>query len=108
MPRSNTFFKQAINNYCFPHKVVADKNGANFAGLENINMSPILTDLISFIEICPVNYLNNMVEQGHRFIKKKTPCWDAMHFIQRRRRLSIALKLGHETRETVVRRQIPA
>jgi putative transposase len=47
-----------------------DKNGANFAGLENINMSPILTDLISFIEICPVNYLNNIVEQDHRFIKK--------------------------------------
>jgi putative transposase len=29
---ATTFFKQAINNNGFPHKVVMDKSGANYAG----------------------------------------------------------------------------
>jgi putative transposase len=72
MSRSTTFFKQAINNNGFPHKVVADKSGAIYVALENINLSLILPSLICFIEICQVKYLNNMVEQDHRFIKKIT------------------------------------
>ena len=69
---TTTFFKQAINNNGFPHKVVMDKSGANYAGLENINMLLMLAGLISFIEICQVKYLNNLIEQDHRFIKKIT------------------------------------
>ena len=34
---ATAFFKQAINNNGFPHKVVMDKSGANYAGIENIN-----------------------------------------------------------------------
>jgi len=67
---ATTFFKQAINNNGFPHKVVMDKSGANYAGLENINMLLMLAGLISFIEIYQVKYLNNLIEQDHRFIKK--------------------------------------
>ncbi len=66
------FFKQAINNNGFPHKVVMDKSGANYAGLENINMLLMLAGLICFIEIYQVKYLNNVVEQDHRLIKKIT------------------------------------
>jgi len=32
----------------------------------------MLAGLISFIEICQVKYLNNLIEQDHRFIKKIT------------------------------------
>jgi len=64
-------FKQAINNG-FPYKVVMDKSGANYAGIENINRLLMLAGLISFIEICQVKYLNNVIEQDHRFIKKIT------------------------------------
>jgi putative transposase len=32
---ATAFFKQAINNNGFPHKVVMDKSGANYAGIEN-------------------------------------------------------------------------
>jgi putative transposase len=67
---ATTLFKQAINNNGFPHKVVMDKSGANYAGLENINRLLMLAGLISFIEICQVKYLNNLIEQDHRFIKK--------------------------------------
>ena len=51
-----------------------DKIGANnYAGLENINFLLMLAGLISFVEILQkVKYLNNLIEQGHRFIKKIT------------------------------------
>jgi putative transposase len=32
----------------------------------------LLTGLFSFIAICQVKYLNNLIEQDHRFIKKIT------------------------------------
>ena len=66
------FFKQAINNNGFPKKVVMDKSGANFVGLENINFLLMLAGIISFVEILQIKYLNNRVEQDHRFIKKIT------------------------------------
>ena len=55
-----------------PDKVVIDKSGANNAGLENINILLFLTGLCCFIDILQVKYLNNIVEQDHRFIKQIT------------------------------------
>ena len=49
-----------------------DKSGANYVGLENINILLMLAGLISFVEIHQVKYLNNLIEQDHRFIKKIT------------------------------------
>ncbi len=49
-----------------------DKSGANNAGLENINILLFITGLFGFIDILQVKYLNNIVEQDHRFIKKIT------------------------------------
>ena len=69
---ATAFFKQAIDANGFPQKVVMDKSGANYAGLENINMLLMLAGLISFVEILQVKYLNNLIEQDHRFIKKIT------------------------------------
>ena len=66
------FFKQAINNTGFPDKVVMDKSGANYAGLANINLLLILAGFATLIDICQVKYLNNIIEQDHRFIKKIT------------------------------------
>ena len=69
---ATAFFKQAIDNNGFPKKVVMDKSGANYVGLENINFLLMLAGLISFVEILQIKYLNNLVEQDHRFIKKIT------------------------------------
>ena len=69
---ATAFFKQAIDANGFPQKVVMDKSGANYAGLENINILLMLAGLISFIEMLLVKYLNNRIEQDHRFIKKIT------------------------------------
>ena len=69
---ATAFFEQAIEDNGLPGKVVIDKSGANNAGLENINILLFLTGLFCFIDIRQVKYLNNIVEQGHRFIKKIT------------------------------------
>jgi putative transposase len=70
---ATAFFKQAIDNNGWLHKVVMDKSGANYAGIENINRLMLLAFWIGFfVEICQVKYLNNIIEQDHRFIKKIT------------------------------------
>jgi putative transposase len=38
----------------------------------NINLLLILAGFATLIDICQVKYLNNIVEQDHRFIKKIT------------------------------------
>ena len=63
---------EAVDNNGFPKKVVMNKSGANFIGLENLNFMPMLAEIISFVEIIQIKYLNNLVEQDHRFIKKIT------------------------------------
>ena len=69
---ATAFFRQAIDNNGFPKKVVMDKSGANYVGMENINILLMLAGLISFVEILQIKYLNSLVEQDHRFIKKIT------------------------------------
>ena len=66
------FFKQAIDNNGLPHRVVIDKSGANEAGLQNMNILLFLVGWVYLIEILQVKYLNNRIEQDHRFIKKLT------------------------------------
>ena len=69
---ATAFFKQAIDHNELPSKVVIDQSGANNAGLENINILVFLAGLLCFIDRLKVKYLNNIVEQDHRFIKKIT------------------------------------
>jgi putative transposase len=69
---STRFFKKSIESNGWPDKVVIDKIGANYAGLMNINTVLFLYGLTCFIDIIQIKYLNNIVEQYHRFIKKIT------------------------------------
>jgi len=66
------FFKQAINTNNVPDKVVIDKSGANLAGLLWTNVMLKFANGSKLIKILQVKYLNNIVEQDHRFIKKLT------------------------------------
>jgi putative transposase len=63
------FFEKAIDSSGQPEKVNMDKSGANLAGLEQINES--LPDADKII-IRQVKYLNNLIEQDHRGIKRIT------------------------------------
>ena len=75
------FFEKAIGHSGLPEKVTIDKSGANLAALKSLNKRLSLLWLfiasgtlfrVSFIQIQirQIKYLNNMIEQDHRNIKK--------------------------------------
>jgi len=59
------FFKKAVGQHGLPEKVTIDKSGANTAALEALQEETGQT-----IEIRQIKYLNNLVEQDHRAIKR--------------------------------------
>ncbi|MES2607631.1 MAG: IS6 family transposase [Pseudomonadota bacterium] len=63
------FFNKAINSSGQPEKVNMDKSGANLASLKLVNKE--LPDTEQIV-IRQVKYLNNMIEQDHRGIKRIT------------------------------------
>jgi putative transposase len=77
------FFEKAIGHADMPDKVTIDKSGANLAALKSINkrlsiwcflMASFKFFILSFIQIQirQIKYLNNIIEQDHRSIKKIT------------------------------------
>ena len=66
------FFKRAIATNGVPERIVIDKSGANLAGLQSINVILKFTGAGRIIGIVQSKYLNNIVEQDHRFIKRIT------------------------------------
>ena len=61
------FFEKAMRQNGEPEKVTMDKSGANKAAMNEINKDRDVS-----IEVRQVKYLNNIVEQDHRFIKRVT------------------------------------
>lgn len=70
------FFTKSIGSSGIPEKVTIDKSGANLAGLNAINFQIAILTLLGFsvmkIQIRQIKYLNNIIEQDHRGIKKIT------------------------------------
>jgi len=81
---ATAFFIKAIGSSGIPEKVTIDKSGANTAGLNVINLQLAIVAnilLVLFfekeawklqIEVRQIKYLNNIVEQDHRGIKRIT------------------------------------
>ena len=67
------FFERTMSKYGIPEKVTVDKSGSNYAALVYLNLLIFFTttDLDKCIEIRQIKYLNNMIEQDHRFIKRR-------------------------------------
>ena len=61
------YFEKAINQNGAPDTVTIDRSGANLAGLHAVNAGRKTP-----IKIRQVKYLNNIVEQDHRAIKRRT------------------------------------
>src|SRR5512134_2736260 len=59
------FFKKAVRQHGLPTKVTIDKSGANTAALE-----ALIEETEATIGIRQSKYLNNLVEQDHRAIKR--------------------------------------
>ena len=73
---AKAFFIKAIGSNGLPEKVTIDKSGANHAGLNAINLQLLISSLLGCvfmqIDIRQIKYLNNIVEQDHRGIKRIT------------------------------------
>ncbi|CDZ76386.1 hypothetical protein BN59_00655 [Legionella massiliensis] len=73
-PAAQAFFSKAIGSNGVPEKVTMDKSGANKAGIDIINCKLAFLFLMGGvflqIDVRQIKYLNNIVEQDHRFIKK--------------------------------------
>lgn len=61
------FFERAIDLHDVPEKVTIDKSGANTAAVHGL-----IADSGVAIELRQSKYLNNLVEQDHRAIKRRT------------------------------------
>ncbi|WP_322864762.1 IS6 family transposase (plasmid) [Aquicoccus sp. G2-2] len=66
------FFKRAVVTNGIPDRIAIDKSGANLAGLQSLNIILKFTNAGRIINIVQSKYLNNIVEQDHRFIKRVT------------------------------------
>ncbi len=66
---AKAFFRKAFKQHGRPDKVTVDKSGSNKAALDACNEGIEAEDII---EIRQIKYLSNIVEQDHRFIKKRT------------------------------------
>ena len=75
-PAARAFFEKAIASSGLPEKMTMDKSGANKAGIDTINCYLFACFLLGGfchqILVRQIKYLNNIVEQDHRFIKKIT------------------------------------
>ena len=57
-----------------PEKVVIDGSASNHAAINTINVQLWLSGLLMLclIDIISMKYLNNIIEQSHRWVKQKT------------------------------------
>ncbi len=59
------FFKKAVGQHGLPEKITIDKSGANAAAIEALK-----EEAGQEIEMRQIKYLNNIVEQNHRAVKR--------------------------------------
>lgn len=68
------FLRKAIGRHGEPKNITIDKSGANTAAIESYN-----EEREADIEIRRIKYLNNIVEQDHRAVKRVRR-WVSNHF----------------------------
>lgn len=66
------FFAKALSNNGIPLRIVIDKSGANGAGIKEVNKILNRFGCRTKISTVRSKYLNNIIEQDHRFIKRRT------------------------------------
>lgn len=78
------FFRKAIRHHGEPEVVTIDKSGANTAALASLNADKPDEEAIT---VRKSKYLNNLIEQDHRNIKRRT--WPMLGFKSFRRAQTI-------------------
>ena len=69
---STLFFANALASSRIPLRIAIDKSGANGAGIKEVNKILKRFGCATKIATVRSKYLNNMIEQDHRFIKRRT------------------------------------
>src|SRR4029078_2850182 len=83
---AKAFFRKAFKKNGRPDKVTVDKSGSNKAALDYFNKDVPKEEEIGVRQI---KYLNNIAEQDHRFIKKRTrPTLGFKHFYSAKETIS--------------------
>ena len=83
---AKAFFKKALSNNGKPDKITIDKSESNIHAINALNES---YPEDKKIEMRQIKYLNNIVEQEHRFIKKRVrPMLGFKSFLFRKKNVS--------------------
>ena len=88
------FFDKAMQANSVPDKVTMDKSGANKAAIDDIN-----DGLENSIVVRQVKYLNNIVEQDHRAIKRVTRPMLGFKSFQSAKNILAGIELMHMIRK---------
>ena len=88
------FFEKAMRSNCTPEKVTMDKSGANKAAIDQIN-----TDTGIPIVVRQIKYLNNIVEQDHRAIKRITQPMLGFKSFKAAKNILASIELMHMVRK---------
>jgi putative transposase len=67
VPAAKRFFDKAMRDNGVPEKVAMDKSGANKGAIDDISGGRAIQ-----VTVRQVKYLNNIIEQGHRAVKRLT------------------------------------
>jgi putative transposase len=90
------FFRKAIRHHGEPEVVTIDKSGANTAALAMLNADKPEEESIT---IRQSKYLNNLVEQDHRNIKRRTRPMLGFNSFRRAQTLLAGIELVHMIRK---------
>ena len=75
MAAARRLLERAINLHDVPEKITIDKSGANTAAIESVKADACVDILMR-----QSKYLNSLVEQDRRAVKKSPDrCWDSSH-----------------------------
>ena len=88
------FFEKAMRHNGDPEKVTMDKSGANKAAIDGINK-----DRDTPIAVRQIKYLNNIVEQDHRAVKRVTKPMLNFKSFRSARNVLVGIELMHMIRK---------
>ena len=88
------FFEKAMTLHGDPEKVTMDKSGSNKAAMDEINQHREVP-----IEVRQIKYLNNIVEQDHRSVKRITKPMMGFKSFRAARNVLAGIELMHMIRK---------
>jgi transposase-like protein len=95
-PAALRFFRKAIRQHGEPEVVTIDKSGANTAALATVNANKSEEEIIT---IRQNKYLNNLIEQDHRNIKRRIRLMLGFKSFRRAQTLLAGIELLHMIRK---------